>query len=309
MRVRTPALVAGLAVAVSVPFGAWATATSAPTDPEAALPELPSVAEQVDGLYDADGCLVTGDGSADCSVRASEVDEALSHGPVTESRQLQGFVGAHWTTDALGAGPVVLEPSLDVAEAGPYTAQGLARNEGEHVLDTLTVTARLLDAEGAELAVLTATSPVHDIRPGEPVPFTLTGDVPAEAVDHVEWSAAGGAEGDPATRALAWTPYWERPVGGEAVDLYLHQDAEGARPYLLFGSVAAVGAGPVEAPQVVIAWLDAEGRLVRTLVTSVRGADGADLARLEAGAAADALVVADADPPVGGEALVWVQGE
>jgi hypothetical protein len=271
------------------------------------LPELPSVAEQVDGLYDADGCLITGPDETDCTVRADEVDEALSHGPATEPRQLQGFVGSHWLGQVTGTGPEVVTSTVSTATSGAFRADGLVRNHGEVIVESVEVTARLVGADGAELAVVSATSPVHDVRPGEPVPFTVTADVDAAAVDHVEWSAAGGAEGDEATRALAWTPYWERPVGGEPVDLYLdHDDAD--RPYLLFGSVASVGDAAVGRPEVLVAWLDADGRLVRTLSAPVVGPDGAPLTALAAGGAADALLGADVDPPVGGEALVWAQG-
>jgi hypothetical protein len=64
----------------------------------------------------------------------------------------------------------------------------------------------------------------------------------------------------------------------------------------------------VGGPEVVVAWLDADGRLVRTLSAPVVGPDGAALAELPAGGAADTLLTADVDPPAGGEALVWVQG-
>lgn len=304
MRVRS-LLLAG-AVALTVPAGAWSLAdANEPADaPE--LPELPSVAEQVDGLYDADGCLVTGDGQVDCTVRAAEVDEALSHGPATEPRRLQGFVGSHWLGQVTGTGPEVLADSVTVAEGGTFRADGLVRNHGAVVLAHIEVTARLVAADGSELAVVHTTSPVHDVRPGEPVPFTVTAEVDGAAVDHVEWSAAGGDEGDEATRALAWTPYWERPVGGDPVDLYLEHDDTG-RPYLLFGAVSTV-ADRVDQPQVVVGWLDADGRLIRTLTAPVVGPDGAPLVELADGAAGDALLSADVDPPVGGEALVWVQG-
>ncbi len=300
-------LVTGLAVAALLPPGAWALATAAPSDPARTLPELPSVAEQVDGQYDEAGCLVTGDGEADCSVRAEEVDRALSHGPATETRHLEGFVGSRWLGQVTGAGPTVVAPSVQASTTGSYRASGLARNEGTGVVDTIEVTARLRDAAGSELATVTTTSPVHDVRPGEPVPFTVTADVPAAAVAAVEWSATAVGTGDEAVRALAWTPYWERPVGGPPVDLYLHRDGAGRRPYLLFGSATAVG-GDVAEPEVVVAWLTAGGRVAVIASTPLRAPDGVALTALPAGGAADALVVADRNPPAGGEVLVWVQG-
>ena len=303
MRARS-LLLAG-ALAVTVPVGAWSLADADEPAPAPALPELPSVADQVDGLYDAEGCLTTGSGEADCSVRADEVDEALSHGPASEPRQLQGFVGSHWLGQVTGTGPEVVAATVTTATSGTFRADGLVRNHGAVIVDTVEVTARLVGVDGAELAVVSATSPVHDVRPGEPVPFTVTAEVDVASVDHVEWSAAGGIEGDESARALAWTPDWERAVGGDPGALYFEH---AARPYLLFGSVASVGDTAVAGPEVVVGWLDADGRLVRTLSAHVVGPDGDTLAELAAGGAADALLGADVDPPVGGEALVWVQG-
>jgi hypothetical protein len=308
MRARTPLLVTGLALAAVAAPGAWALATASSPDPAPALPELPSVAEQVAGLYDADGCLVTGPGQADCTVRADDVDEALSHGPATETRHLEGFVGSRWLGQVSGRGPVVVAPSVTLGTTGSFTASGLARNEGSTLVDTLEVTAQLLDDSGAVLATETVAGAVHDVRPGEPVPFTLQSDVPASAVARVEWSATATGEGDAAARAFAWTPYWERPVGGPAVDLYLHRDSRGPRPYLLFGAAASVGSTSVDQPEVVVAWLTADGHLASIATAPLSAPDGSALSALDAGASADALVTAAANPPAGGEAIVWVQG-
>jgi hypothetical protein len=307
MRAR-PFLVAALVVAAAAPVGAWSLATADTPDPAPALPELPSIADHVDGLYDADGCLVTGPGETDCSVRAEEVDEALSHGPTTETRQLQGFVGTRWLGQVTGIGPEVLPATVLVRPTDTFEAQGLARNHGTSTLATIEVTAVLVAADGSVLDEVTATSPVHDVRPGEPVPFVVTSPVATQDVDHVDWSAAGGDEGDDAARALAWTPYWERPVGGEPVDLYLHDDTAGDRPYLLFGAVADVGDSSVDRPEVIVAWLDGAGRLVTTLTGPVVGPRGAALDELAPGGSGDALLTAPSDPPDGGETLVWVQG-
>ena len=127
---------------------------------------------------------------------------------------------------------------------------------------TLEVTAQLFDAMGEALASVTVVSPVHDLRPGEPAPFTVRADVDAATVARIAWTAAGGAVGDPARRALSWTGFWERPEGGDPVDLYLYRDGGGPRPQLLFGSVAAVTERLLERPEVVVGWLDDHGRLV-----------------------------------------------
>lgn len=303
-------LFAGIVLAAIALSGAGLVAGASDPAPGSGLPELPSVSEQVAGLYDDDGCLRTGTGpgDVDCSVRADEVDEALSHGGAREPRLLQGFSGSHWLGQVDGRGPRVLPDSVQLSAGGAFSASGLARNEGTEVLSTLSVTARLVDGAGAELDEVTVTSPVRDVRPGEPVPFTFTSPVAASTVHHVEWSATGGATGDEATRALSWTPFWERPVDGDPVALYLYRDGAGRRPHLLFGSVAAVGGAGVDRPEVVVGQVSADGRLVSLASASVRGPDGSPLAHLDAGAAGDALVVGSDDPPADGETMVWVQG-
>jgi len=310
MRSAPRFLIAGTVLAAAALSGAGLVAGAADPSPGSDLPELPSVTEQVAGLYDGDGCLRTGPSAddVDCSIRADEVDDALSHGGVREPRLLQGFSGSHWLGQVDGRGPRVLLDSVALSAEGSFTASGLARNEGTEVLATLSVTVRLVDGAGAELDEVTVVSPVRDIRPGEPVPFALTSPVTASAVDHVEWSATGGATGDEATRALSWTPFWERPVDGEPVALYLYRDGAGPRPHLLFGSVAAVGGTGVDRPEVVVGQVSADGRLASVVSASVRGPDGSPLARLDAGATGDALVVDPGDPPAGGETMVWVQG-
>jgi hypothetical protein len=310
MRPAPRFLIAGTVLAAAALSGAGLVAGASDPSPSPGLPELPSVTEQIAGLYDDDGCLHTGPRAdeVDCSVLADEVDEALSHGGAREPRLLQGFSGSHWLGQVDGRGPRVLPDSVALSPEGSFAASGLARNEGTEVLATLSVTARLVDGAGAELDEVTVVSPVRHIRPGEPVPFALTSPVAVSTVDHVEWSATGGAPGDAATRALSWTPFWERPVDGEPVALYLYRDGAGRRPHLLFGSVAAVSGTGVDRPEVVVGQVSADGRLVSVVSASVRGPDGSPLARLDAGATGDALVVGPGDPPAGGETMVWVQG-
>lgn len=305
---RVPWILAGLALAgVALPVRAL-DAGAAHRLPAAALPELPSVAAEVEGLYDEAGCLHTGPDEVDCSVPATAVDAALSQGAGGATRHLEGFVGSRWLTGSDHGGPAVLAASIKQTEAGTFAASGLARNEGAVVLATLEVTARLLDAAGDELAVVTVVSPVHDVRPGEPVPFVLTAAVDAEQVDRVDWSASGGTVGDGTRRALAWTPYWERPAGGEAVDLYLYRDPPEDRPHLVFGAVASVGDVRLRRPEVVVGWLGGDGRLLGMVRAPVRGPDGAPRSTLGAGEGGDALIVAGSVLPPGAEALVWVQG-
>jgi hypothetical protein len=242
-------------------------------------------------------------------VRADALDEALADGGGREARHLEGFVGSHWLGAVRGTGPVVLEPTVSAAPVqGAYGAVGLARNEGDHELPAIEVTARLFDDAGVELATATATSPIRGVRPGEPVPFTLVTSVPNDTVASVEWSAAPVATAAATSRRLAWTSWWERPAGGEPVELYLYRDPAGPTPYLLFGSVENVGDASVRSPEVVVAWLDAAGRVVTTTGAPVRDPDGRPEAALDAGGAGDALVAVTGGVPAGAEVLVWMQG-
>lgn len=271
------------------------------------LPRLPSVAEREDGLYDAAGCLVTGPDAVSCSTRADDLDEALSEGPATEVRHLRGFVGSRWLGRVAGTGPAVVTPTVERSTAGAFSATGLARHEGRAPVRTVEVTARLLDASGAVLADVAATSPVHDVRPGEPVPFSIRADVPSARVAGIDWRATATGEGDSEARDLAWTPYWERPAGGQPVDLHLHHDRPGHRPHLLFGSTTSLAGRTLRSPEVVVAWLSAEGRVVRVVRTPLRDPDGSAVAALGPAAAADALA-RTSRLPEGSEPIVWLQG-
>ena len=303
--------VAAVVLGVGLP-AAWAVATTG-RQASAPLPTLPPVAEEIPGLYDEQGCLRTGlrEGDVDCSVRAEELDAALIDGGPSQERHLAGFVGPQYLAESRGTGPVVLDETVRQRRSGgAWTAQGLARNEGDGVVASIEVTARLLDRSGAVLAEVQTTSPVRDVRPGEPVPFQLVADLPASAVGAVEWSAAGAVGGDDRRRDLAWTVWWERPAGRRApVDLYLHHErGPGPQPRAVFGSVEHVGEEAVAAPEVVMAWLDARGRVAALATAPVSDPDGRPLATLAPGEAADVLVSLDRPVPSASSPLVWVQG-
>jgi len=261
--------------AIAVPAGFALAGESGPAEPS--LPTLPGVAEQVDGLYDDQGCLRTGEATVDCSVRAEQVDRALADGGPGDVRHLEGFTGSQYLAHPTGTGPVVLEDSV---ASGDGAITGLVRNEGPTTVAEIEVTARVGGRE------LVAISPVHDVRPGEPVPFTIETGAPAA---QVEWSAAAIGTGDEAHRALAWTPYWEQPGGRRApIATYLYRErGPGPHPHVLFGSV---GSAPAE---VVVAWT-AAGRVVATA-----------MATTEPGG--DVLVATDAAIPPTAETMVWAQ--
>ena len=309
-RRATTVLSAGVLLALALPLS-WALADGGGATRRPTLPTLPPVAEQVEGLYDEQGCLRTALDEVDCSVRADEVDEALIDGGPAEERHLAGFVGPQYLAHPRGAGPVVLEDTVRVRRTGgTWAARGLARNEGELTLARVEVAARLLDRSGALLAEVDGTSPVTDVRPGEPVPFDLVVDLPADAVADVEWSARAVGGGDGIHRTLGWTVWWEEPAGDRpAIDLYLYRETgPGPHPHVVFGSVENVGDEPVAAPEVVMAWLDGRGRVALVATAPVRDAAGRPATALAPGTAADALVRRDRPVPAGAAAMVWVQG-
>lgn len=302
MRVRALLALTAVLGALVVAGASLVAADGAAPVPDG-LPELPSVADRVDGLYDDAGCLHTGVDDVDCSVRADEVDAALAGG---ETRHLEGFTGPRWADG--GTGPVVLPATVERSRAGAFVATGLVRHWGEQVVAGVEVTARLLDAEGVVLDEVRASSPVHDVRPGEPVPFRVESTVAAEQVARIAWSASAGATGDPTARALGWSAYWERPTGGEPVDVYLWTDPAGDRPHLLFGSVANLGERALADPEVLVAWVGPDGHLGPLVRTPVVGPDGSALSDLAPSATGDVLVVAATAPVPGSELILWVQG-
>lgn len=267
----------------------------------APLPTLPPVQEQAPERFDDSGCVRVGPAEADCASTASAIDAETRGDDPADWRRLAGFEGRHWAVGADAVAPTVLTETVSVTTTGPWTARGLARNDTAAPVGTVVVTADLLGADGTSLETVTATSPVAAVRPGEPVPFVLTGTVDAAAVTQVRWTAAADdtTPADPAIRDLAIGTYWTRdPASGRPVDFHLHTDVAGAPlPYLLFGSVQPIdgAATPVDAT-VVATWLDTDGRVV--LVAEAATVDGDVLVRVDD--PADAAIAAQSAPMLWG---------
>lgn len=276
------------------------------------LPVLPPVEERQPEQFDERGCLVIGPGRSDCATTAADVDAGAAGRTEGDDRSLLGFVGSQWLTGATG-GPTVLADTITTGAGadGTWRAVGLVRNEGPDEVAALEVHARLLDVEGHELGVVSAPAAVGSVRSGEPVPFSLGSAVPAAEVGSVEWGVAG-LEGPASERAMEIAVYWTRPAGGEGVEHYLHQDAPGDRPQLLFASVTARGARPVPEPRLVVAWIDPDGAVVGVADAAVVGPDTTPLAALDPGAAGDAMVVTRdplrPDLLAGAVPMVWAVG-
>ncbi|MCU0269450.1 MAG: hypothetical protein MUF83_12505 [Acidimicrobiales bacterium] len=299
---------AGDGAPVEVAGGQSAPAPSVVEDPT--LPTLPPVEERADDLFDEQGCTQTGPDAAACGNTGAEIDAAAAGDSTEDWRTLAGFVGPHWNEQPAAGAPVVLEQTVAISATGAWTARGLVRNETSGQLDGIEVTAQLLAADGSVLASPRATSPVVAVRSGEPVPFELTAEVPAEQVTTVQWSAAvpvpGVGDGSESVASTApsrdaeLTTFWSRDhSGADRIELYLYRDPDdGSRPYLLFGSVLNRGAATAS-PTVVVAWLDGDGRVVAVHEAPVADPrTGLPAEVLDSGAGSDFLVVLE-DPAEG----------
>lgn len=268
------------------------------------LPVLPPVEERQPELFDDAGCLVTGPGEADCETTAGDLDAGAAGATESDERALAGFVGSRWLDGASAPAPVVLTDTITAGAdgAGRWSATGLARNDTATGIAGIEVRAVLRGADGAELAVVAATSPVRDVRSGEPVPFDLRSDVDAGAVAEVAWEAvAQDGTVDAAGREVELAVYWVRPEGApDPLDLYLYRDDGDARPQALFASVTVVGQAAIAQPRLVVAWIDGGGRVLAVDGAPVVTPTGAPATDLAPGSAGDALVLHDG---VGGPAL------
>ena len=272
------------------------------------LPVLPGVQEQYEDQYDDDGCLRTGVGERDCTVTAEQIDQARAGAADDDVRHLTGFTGPHWTEDTTRGGPVVLDGSVRRTDGPTLELTGLVRNEGAATLPAVEVVATLVGADGAVLSELRGPALVGSVRSGEPVPFSLTGPTPDEAVERVEWTAAP-APAEPVSRDLEWQSYWEQPAGERApVENYLYREVgPGPHPEVVFGSVHNLGPDRSYGVQVVRVWLDDGGRVTALASAGPTAPDGQAVAGLDEGRAADVLLVTDG-VPAGAEAITWVSG-
>ncbi|OWY62339.1 hypothetical protein B7486_58965, partial [cyanobacterium TDX16] len=197
---RRRGLLAGVATAVLLGgIGAALLLGGGAGSDESDLPVLPPIEEREPQAFDDGGCLEAAPETGTCDVSAEQLDDIAAGAAGDQFRILSGFQGPRYTTDLTRAAVVVLEDTVTEASAadGTWTAQGLARNElAEAALD-VRLSARLLDAAGAELAVVEAPAMVGDLRPGEPTPFVLVSEVSAAEVAAVEWSAAAGSTSAP----------------------------------------------------------------------------------------------------------------
>lgn len=249
--------------------------------------------------------------AADPGPPPSRVPAATTPDPAPSADPPSGVAGVDITPPATAGTVAVVADTVAVdAGARAWTARGLVRNDTAEVAAQVVVTAELLDDGGGVLERIEVVSPVHDVRPGEPVPFSIVASSSASSVAGVRWSARADGVGDPTRRALALATFWTRSYGDpRPVRIPLRQEApDGPRPFLAFGSVTAGGVG-IAQPAVVAVWTDGDGRVRDLRVAPAAGPDGNPVASLARGAAADWLLVVD-DPVLGPAAaastpLLW----
>lgn len=283
------------------------TAGAADGDGEASLPTLPPVEERSPDAYDADGCLILSEGR-DCGATAGAVDDALAGDE--SARTLRGFQGPLFVTDLAADVVTVLEETVATTTSGPWTASGLLRNETTSPVVAPVVTATLRGADGAVLGEVAGTVPVAPVRPGEPAPFTIQGEVDAASVEAVEWRVVdAGGEPPPGTRDLELTTYFAEPAGQrEPLGLYLYDESgPGPHPYVLYGSIANLADIDATHPAVVAAWLDDDGRVRAIAEGGAVEPDGRPTQQLAPAALSDFLItVTDgADGLDGATLLLW----
>lgn len=207
----------------------------------------------------------------------------------------EGYLGPESSPSA-DASAAVDGASVVTAAQGSWWAQGLVVNGSAVLGGAPVVRATLRDAAGSGLGAVEAPVLVTPLRPGEPSPFRVEAPgVDAAAVADVSWEVVGGVVGADATvgRTLELSVAWNRPAGGEPVDLPGYADGGGpGTPLVTYVSVRSTGVTPLSAPRVVAAWTDGRGRVLGLAAADVLAPGTANpLDALAPGAGADAVVV------------------
>jgi hypothetical protein len=228
---------------------------------------------------------------------------AATDAPSTAS----GVSGVDVVPPSTATGIDVLSDTVTArSDTGRWSATGLVRNDTLDTVGTVTVVAELVGADGGVLDRPSATSAVHDIRPGEPVPFDVSSGIEAAQVSEVRWSATADGTGNPAVRQLAVATFWTRDFGDpRPVHLPSYDERDDQRPFLAFGSLtAATAADVVDRPHIVTAFVDGDGRVRTVVVSPALAPDGSTLSSLAAGHTGDTLVRVD-DPLLGPSVASW----
>ncbi|QCT03500.1 hypothetical protein E6C60_2788 [Paenibacillus algicola] len=185
------------------------------------------------------------------SVTETELDDSIQ-------RSFIGFVGPNYTNYVIGDGISILDNSLTVSEIGDWEAIGLLRNESPTVVGEVDLFVELLSEDGVILETVQAITPVKNVRPGEPAPFTITSNTDSSLVSEVVWNATKTEEISEISRNGVIYVDYEIPYG---VDNFKGVDRDSV-DYQIGTSFANIGESLSEA-YLYVAWLDSEGKVVR----------------------------------------------
>jgi hypothetical protein len=146
------------------------------------LPKVPSFKEKDPELYDKSGCLPTEEGP-----KCGPITSSKGPDPEPRSLTLRGFKGTYYAPAVADDGVKLLAETVSVGGDDHWQAWGLVRNEYLHDVGHVNVTAVLYGESNTVLAKTSGLVLVDSLRPGEPGPFKLTAEPPANAVARVEW--------------------------------------------------------------------------------------------------------------------------
>lgn len=240
------------------------------------LPVLPPPHVRHPGLFDETGCalLAVGD-ERRARVCPDPSSKDGANGSKAEPpgawRRLMGFEGPHYSTSVADRGVEILPSTVRFGDESEWSAVGLLRNDTSSVVDDISVSARLLAEDGRTLDTATFIVPVRSVRPGEPVPFSLTCAIPRADVAAVLWTL-NYRPSDQATatgRLVEFEPVrilsarnLPAEVANEASAIADARRSASGPEQLAWGVLKNWSSVPIRAPLVVGMWVDDDGRAV-----------------------------------------------
>jgi len=173
-----------------------------------------------------------------------------------------GYSGPWYSQLQYDRGITVLDQSVGGGSGKTWGAFLLARNDTLKDVGRITITATLLDGKGDQIGQASGTSPVPDVRPGEPVAVSLTSDVPIDQVASADYGAFAEAP-SAVQRTLTVEQLQTAPYGDRAPLKTDWWTDTGQAPYpfvsLLF--VKNVSKESLTNDHVLVAWFNKNGRV------------------------------------------------
>ena len=173
-------------------------------------------------------------------------------------KALRGFVGQNYIVEVQGQSFPVLENSLNIYKQDKWQAKGLVRNETLDTVGTILVEAQLLSQDGKVLETISTESLIKQVRPGEPVPFTMSSLLNGDQVYDVRWSAKSGYKKEAVSREANIMVNYEVPYGVAEYKGVKRDDAP--YPYVLGTSFDNLS-GPLKRAELVAVWLNENGKV------------------------------------------------